>query len=152
MKKKIIVVLIIIAIGLGITYVVLNYNKENTNHAEETETPSPASNSTSTPIPTPKPSPTPITNVQNMTEQEKSIFNAKFNIYIGRDISAKNVKHLISAINHSNETTSIRKVDLIINDEIATDSSKINASSTYTVNFEYDDNKLVCKAIVTENK
>lgn len=87
-----------------------------------------------------------------MTEQEKSIFNSKFNIYIGRDVSASNVKRLITAIKHSNENTSIRKVDLTINDGKSTDSSKINDSSTYTVNFEYDENGLVCKAIVNENK
>ncbi len=86
-----------------------------------------------------------------MTAQEKSIFNSKFNIYIGRDVSASNVKRLISVIRHSNENTAIRIVDLTINGEVATDASKINDSSTYTVSFEYDDNNLICKAIVVEN-
>lgn len=86
-----------------------------------------------------------------MNAQEKSIFNSKFNIYIGRDVSASNVKRLISIIKHSNENTAIRKVDLTINGEIETDSSKINDSSTYAVSFEYDDYNLICKAIVVEN-
>lgn len=148
MKKKIIIFLLLVIIAASITYIVLNYNKGTTNNAEETETPTPTPTSTSTP----SPSPTPITNVEEMNAQEKSIFNSKFNIYIGRDVSASNVKRLISAINHSNENTAIRKVDLTINGEITTDASKINDSSTYTVNFEYDDNNLICKAIVSENK
>lgn len=93
-----------------------------------------------------------MTNVKDMNAQEKSIFNSKFNIYIGRDVSASNVKRLITAIRHSNENTAIRKVDLTINGEIETDSSKVNDSSTYTVSFEYDDYNLICKAIVSENK
>lgn len=152
MKKKIIIALILIIIGVSITYVVLNYNKENidntenTNNTEKTETPTPTSPSS------PKPTPTPITNVEEMNAQEKSIFNSKFNIYLGKDVNASNVKRLIAVIKHSNENTAIRKVDLTINGEVATDSSKINDSSTYTVTFEYDDNKLICKAIVVENK
>ena len=108
-------------------------------------TPVPASTSS------PKTSPTPMTNVEDMNAQEKSIFNSKFNIYIGKDVSASNVKSLITAIKHSNENTAIRTVNLTINGEVATDDSKINDSSTYTVSFKYDDYNLICEAIIVEN-
>ncbi len=92
-----------------------------------------------------------MTNVEDMNAQEKSIFNSKFNIYIGKDVSASNVKSLITAIKHSNENTAIRTVNLTINGEVATDDSKINDSSTYTVSFKYDDYNLICEAIIVEN-
>ena len=96
-------------------------------------------------------SPTPISNVNVMTEQEKSIFNSNFDMYLGISVTAIKVKSLISTINSSNQTTSIQKVTIFINDEECTDASKITSSSTYSVSFDYNKNGLIYKAIINEN-
>ena len=96
-------------------------------------------------------SPTPISNVNVMTEQEKSIFNSNFDMYLGKSVTAIKVKSLISTINSSNQTTSIQKVTIFINDEECTDASKITSSSTYSVSFDYNKNGLIYKAILNEN-
>ena len=96
-------------------------------------------------------SPTPISNVNVMTEQEKSIFNSNFDMYLGKNVTAIKVKSLISTINSSNQTTSIQKVTIFINDEECTDASKITSSSTYSVSFDYNKNGLIYKAIINEN-
>ena len=88
-------------------------------------------------------SPTPISNVNVMTEQEKSIFNSNFDMYLGKNVTAIKVKSLISTINSSNQTTSIQKVTIFINDEECTDASKITSSSTYSVSFDYNKNGLI---------
>ncbi len=93
----------------------------------------------------------PSSSFQAITEQEKSIFNSNFDMYIGKNVKGMQVKSLIASIKSSNEKTSIRTVDLIINGENSMDSSKIKTSSTYSVSFEYDDKGLICKAIVEEN-
>lgn len=95
--------------------------------------------------------PTPISNVNVMTEQEKSIFNSNFDMYLGKSVNATKVKSLISTINSSNQTTSIQKVTISINNEESTDASKITNSSTYSVNFDYNENGLIYKAIINEN-
>lgn len=146
MKKKIVlyIILVILVVGIIVTVAFLNYkkeNKEDNNTNEEIQ-------STEA---TTKPSPTPINNVSEMTEQDKSIFNSNFDFYIGKNVKGARVKSLIQAVQHSNEHSSIRKVDLTINGDIDTDSSKIETSSTYSVSFEYDNNGLICKAIIEEN-
>lgn len=143
MKKKIIlyVLLIIVIIGIIATFIVLNYKKEDRQPNEST------TNTESTV----KSSPTPINNVSEMTEQDKSIFNSNFDFYIGKNVKGARVKSLIQAVQYSNEHSSIRKVDLTINGDIVTDSSKIETSNTYSVSFEYDNNGLICKAIIEEN-
>lgn len=142
-KKKIILftLIAIIAIGIIITFIVLNYKKEDNKPNEEapnTET-------------TVKNSPTPITNISEMTNQDKSIFNSNFDIYIGKNIKGAKIKSLIATIKYSNEHSNIRKVDLIVNGKETTDSSEIKTTATYSVSFEYDNNGLICKAIVVEN-
>lgn len=146
MKKKIVlyIILVILVVGIIVTVAFLNYkkeNKEDNNTNEEIQ-------STEA---TTKPSPTPINNVSEMTEQDKSIFNSNFDFYIGKNVKGARVKSLIQAVQYSNEHSSIRKVDLTINGDIVTDSSKIETSNTYSVSFEYDNNGLICKAIIEEN-
>lgn len=146
-KKTILYVLLAIAIiSIITTFIVLNYKKEdNNNNGENTNT----ENSTQNTI---KNSPTPISNVNEMTNQDKSIFNSNFDIYFGENINGSQVKLLISSINYSNKHSLIRKVDLIINGKKSTNSSEIKTTSTYSVSFEYDNDGLICKAIVQENK
>lgn len=143
MKKKIIlyVLLVIVIIGIIATFIVLNYKKEDRQPESTTNTES-----------TVKSSPTPISNVSEMTEQDKSIFNSNFDFCIGKNVKGARVKSLIQAIQHSNEHSSIRKVDLVINGDATTaNSSNIKATGTYSVSFEYDDDGLICKAIIEEN-
>lgn len=144
MKKKIVlyVLLVIVIIGIIATFIVLNYKKEDSQPNEST------TNTESTV----KSSPTPISNVSEMTEQDKSIFNSNFDFCIGKNVKGARVKSLIQAIQHSNEHSSIRKVDLVINGDATTaNSSNIKATGTYSVSFEYDDDGLICKAIIEEN-
>lgn len=140
MKKKTIIYILIaiVIIGVIIAFIFLNQNKQdNKANGENTNAESTVNNSL-----TPK----------ELTEQDKSIFNSNFNIYRGSDVDSMQVKYLISSIKYSNENSSVRKIDLIINGKESTNSSEIVATSTYSVKFEYDDNGLICKAIVNENK
>lgn len=149
MKKKIIICLILVLIIVGIIVYFVFFNKNNnkeTNNTNTNDTNTP--NATVTTVPT---SPTPINNIEEMTAQEKSIFNSKFDIYMGSNVSAQKVKILIATINHSNENSSIKKVALSFNGKAET-SPQVADSSTYTVTFEYDKNGLISKAIVEENK
>ena len=146
MKKKIVlyIILVILVVGIIVTVAFLNYkkeNKEDNNTNEETQ-------STEA---TTKPSPTPITNVSEMTEQDKSIFNSNFDFCIGKNVKGARVKSLIQAVQYSNEHSSIRKVDLVINGDATANSSNIKATGTYSVSFDYDNNGLICKAIIEEN-
>lgn len=145
MKKKIILfsLIFIIVIGLVIgTYFILNNNTTSTQNNSSNE-----AIQTSTPQTTTTP-----TNVQQyLSEQDKSIFNSNFDIYIGKKVNSTQVKSLISTIKSSNEKSEIRTVDLVINGEKSMDSSKIDKSKTYSVSFEYDKNGLINKTIIEEN-
>lgn len=146
MKKKIVlcIILVIVIVSIITTVVVLNYKKENKDDNQANEG-TPSSEVTA------KPSPTPISDITKMTNQEKSIFNSNFDFYAGSKIKGNRVKSLIQTILHSNEHSSIGKVDLIINGTKVITSSDIKTTSSYSVSFEYDSNGLICKAIIEEN-
>lgn len=157
MKNKLsLIICIIIIIVLIIVGLVFINKKDNENSTEnETKAQNTTENNSSTnssnsslviPIATPE-SKVP----EEMNNQLKSIFNASFDMYLGTKVSASNVKALISTIRHSNNNSPVRPVSLSINGENTLDVSKLNQTSTYSVSFEYDDNGLICKAIVNEN-
>lgn len=146
MKKKVIIftLIAIVIIGIIATVVVLNSKNENKENNL-------ANDATPTTEVTINHSPTPISDVNKMTEQEKSIFNSNFDFYAGNNIKGNRVKSLIQTILHSNEHSSIGKVDLVINGTKVIDSSNIKNTNSYSVSFEYNNNGLICKAIIEEN-
>lgn len=151
-KKKIIlyVLLVIVIIGIIVTFIVLNTNKENSDGNNKNN-----SNVESTVSPSLTPS---ITNTQNpnsitneLGKQEKALFNSNFDFYVGSNVKGSKVKSLIATIKYSNSQNNARKIDLIIDGDLATDASKIKASGSYSVSFEYDTAGFICKALVNEN-
>ncbi len=136
MKKKmlilfvIILIILLVAIGIFIGNKNSNDNSNPTNNSEPTPTHSIS---------------------EQLTEQEKSIFNSNFDIYVGQNISGKQIKQLITSVKYSNENSSIRQVTLTINGEESLDSSKIQISKMYSVSFEYDEKGLICKVIIEDN-
>lgn len=156
MKKKIIlyVIIILVAISLITVGFIMFNNKENntdndtTNNTDNspkttTETSSPAPNNDSTKK---------LDDIKKqLNEQEKSLFNSNFDMYMGKNVKGVKVKSLIATILSSNSKDSNRKVSLIINGEESTNSSKISSGNTYSVSFEYDDNGFIYKAIVKDN-
>ena len=156
MKKKIIlyVIIILVAISLITVGFIMFNNKENntdndtTNNTDNspkttTETSSPAPNNDSTKK---------LDDIKKqLNEQEKSLFNSNFDMYMGKNVKGVKVKSLIATILSSNSKDSNRKVSLIINGEESTNSSKISSGNTYSVSFEYDDNGFIYQAIVKDN-
>lgn len=139
MKKKIILFSIIAIIVVGsIIGARLLFNNSNNSY----NNPNQDTSSTVTP---------PTSSYKGISEQDKSIFNSNFDIYLGKNISGNKVKMLISTIKSSNEKSEIGTVDLVINGEPSMDSNKIDKSKEYSVSFEYDKNGLINKTIIEEN-
>lgn len=149
MKKKVILYVIVILVVISLVavgFITFN-NKDNKNEDNNQK------DSTATSSPTPNNDVTKkLDDInKNLNEQEKSLFNSNFDMYMGKNVKGVKVKSLIATILSSNSKDSDRKVTLIINGEESTNSSKINSGNTYSVSFEYDDNGFICKAIVEKN-
>lgn len=149
MKKKVILYVIIILVVISLVTVgfIMFNNKTNktddNNHKSSTATTSPTPNNDVTKK---------LDDInKQLNEQEKSLFNSNFDMYMGKSVKGVKVKSLIATILSSNSKDSNRKVGLIINGEESTNSSKISSGNTYSVSFEYDDNGFIYKAIVKDN-
>lgn len=79
-------------------------------------------------------------------QQEREIFNARFNSYAGNNMEGTIIRQLHTTINHSNATYE-RVVEYI-----GPDKSEIRIGRQYNVKLEYDEEGYVCKVIVTENE
>lgn len=138
MKKKMlilfVIILIILLVVIGIFIFTENKNKNNNSGVTNNSEPTPTHSIS-----------------EQLTEQEKSIFNSNFDIYVGNNISGKQIKQLMASVKHSNENSPIRQVTLTIDGEESLDSSKITNDDIYSVSFEYDEKGLISKVIVEKN-
>ncbi len=134
MRKKIFLSILTLILILFILTGCASINNEDTNNENSNKNETTTDNSYKT-----------------MSEQEKSVFNSNFDMYLGKNVKGVQVKSLIASIKSSNENSNIGKVQLVINGESSMDATKIKNSSTYSVSFEYDEKGLICKAIVDEN-
>ena len=148
MKKKIIlfsiVAIIVVGLIVGAYFIFNNKNNSNQNDSNNGSNTTNQNSTTQT-------TPTPTSSFQGLSEQDKSIFNSNFDMYLGKNVKGTQVKALIATIKSSNEKSEIGTVDLTINGEESMDSSKIDKAKTYSVSFEYNQKGLINKAIVEEN-
>ena len=90
MKKKIILfsIITIIVVGLIVgAYFIFN-NKDNSTPNDNS-----TGSNTTTQTPTTQATPTPSSSYQGLSEQEKSIFNSNFDMYLGKNVKKERNNH-----------------------------------------------------------